>query len=344
MSSASISRQQLLPAYRIHRSWPLNMPEADQPLFAHELERNFGPVVLVKARGAAIRPDGVCTRGLGYVEESFQNAFQRRGYNWKTILRMWLKDKAVRTRQPVLLAHDYYSGNFFHWLTDALPRLLLARQAGCMAPLVLPQALLAQPYLLPSLSWFGLQQQDIITIQPGTYLRSPEVTLVTPVAVTGNYHPQVLQQLRATARAAWQLPTTLVPGKRVYISRRLATRRRMLNEDELFPILQRYGFEIVDAEKTSLEQMARLLAGADMLLSLHGAGLANMLFLPDGAQLVELRHQDDSGNNAYFAMAHALELPYCYLHVQPDSNRHYQQVSYTLDTAVLDALLRQRLG
>ena len=38
-------------------------------------------------------------------------------------------------------------------------------------------------------------------------------------------------------------------GDRIYISRRLAKRRKVVNEDAILPILQKYGFTIFQPEK-----------------------------------------------------------------------------------------------
>ena len=51
---------------------------------------------------------------------------------------------------------------------------------------------------------------------------------------------------------------------------------------------------------------------ARFVVANHGAGLANMLFLPEKSQVLELRKRDDSRNNCYFALASGLNLEYYY--------------------------------
>ncbi len=56
----------------------------------------------------------------------------------------------------------------------------------------------------------------------------------------------------------------------------------------------------------------RVASGARYMVSNHGAGLTNMLFMKAGGRVLELRHESDRINNCYFTLASALELDYLY--------------------------------
>ena len=60
-------------------------------------------------------------------------------------------------------------------------------------------------------------------------------------------------------------------NERIYISRRYATSRRVLNEEELCSLLQKYGFRICYLEQLSLKQQMVLFHGAGVILAPHGA-------------------------------------------------------------------------
>jgi len=51
---------------------------------------------------------------------------------------------------------------------------------------------------------------------------------------------------------------------------------------------------------------------ARYLVSNHGAGMTNMLFMPEGSNVLELRHREDCINNCYFTLSSALNLNYFY--------------------------------
>lgn len=77
-------------------------------------------------------------------------------------------------------------------------------------------------------------------------------------------------------------------GPFVYISRQKATGRQVINNDDLMGLLRTFGFREVFAEDYPPSQLARLLGQARVVLSPHGAGLANIIFCPKTTTVVEL--------------------------------------------------------
>ena len=59
--------------------------------------------------------------------------------------------------------------------------------------------------------------------------------------------------------------------ERLYIRRRNAGRRKIINEDEVTSILVRFGFEKIHAEDLSFEQQVRTCSRARYIVSNHGA-------------------------------------------------------------------------
>ena len=82
-------------------------------------------------------------------------------------------------------------------------------------------------------------------------------------------------------------------------------------------MLDREGFQVICAEDLTFEQQVRLASQTRYLVSNHGAGLANMLFMPAGGRVFELRHRTDYVNNCYFVMSSALDLNYFYQLCEP---------------------------
>ena len=79
------------------------------------------------------------------------------------------------------------------------------------------------------------------------------------------------------------------PRRRVYISRAMRpTRRPFLNEGECMDVLAEHGFDAYYTETLTLEEETELFASAEVVVALHGAGLANLLFCHPGTVVVEL--------------------------------------------------------
>ncbi len=77
-------------------------------------------------------------------------------------------------------------------------------------------------------------------------------------------------------------------GPFVYISRQKADGRRIVNNDDFMALMQAFGFREIFAEDYSALQLARSLSEVRVLISPHGAGLANTIFCPKSATVVEL--------------------------------------------------------
>jgi capsular polysaccharide biosynthesis protein len=99
---------------------------------------------------------------------------------------------------------------------------------------------------------------------------------------------------------------------RIYLSRRGAQRRRMVNETELEERLIERGFVSVQPETMTVAEQAELFSGAAFVVAPHGAGVTNMVFAPRGASLLELFHPDNL-NQTYRNLATACGLRYASL-------------------------------
>ncbi|XP_047969143.1 beta-1,2-xylosyltransferase XYXT1-like isoform X1 [Salvia hispanica] len=67
--------------------------------------------------------------------------------------------------------------------------------------------------------------------------------------------------------------------------------RILTNEDRISRAAEKLGFEVVSAEgdhSTNLTKFAQLVNSCDVMVGVHGAGLTNMVFLPEKAVLVQI--------------------------------------------------------
>jgi capsular polysaccharide biosynthesis protein len=97
-------------------------------------------------------------------------------------------------------------------------------------------------------------------------------------------------------------------SKRIYISREKANRRRILNEEELNPILKKFGFQRIFAEDLSLFEVAGIMRDATHIVAPHGAGLSNVVFCNPGTKVMEVFNTHIS--TEFWKLCAARELPY----------------------------------
>jgi len=202
--------------------------------------------------------------------------------------------ETVRLSQATWIVERVYH-NHSHWLTAHLPKLLLLRAMERLDSVLLPRE--RTPAIDGSLRLLGFDPEAFRTFAPDRFLQVDELTLIG----TDRFRPELLR-LVGEASGASAVPRGT---RRVFISRSRAARRRLLNEEALWPLLRDAGFERVHLEDLPFEQQAALMRETAVLCAPHGAGLTNMLFAPREADIIEFA---DPGfpNPNFYALASAL--------------------------------------
>jgi capsular polysaccharide biosynthesis protein len=180
----------------------------------------------------------------------------------------------------------------------------------------------------------------------GLRLEISRLIVIGPTAPTGNFRSGLLRRLRQKLLVTPPLPQP--DQQAIYISRADAAQRFIENEAELFPILDHAAdgivVKVVQLEGRSLADQIQLFQACRLLVGLHGAGLTNMLWMPTGSHVIEIRRRGDDHNNCYFAMACALGHRYSY--VQADDvlpGQSTQSARLHLDPVQLKQVLNEAL-
>jgi capsular polysaccharide biosynthesis protein len=100
--------------------------------------------------------------------------------------------------------------------------------------------------------------------------------------------PRILGCLRDRIFKRCAFDTTAPPSLKVYVSRRLALGRRVINEDELEQSLVKLGYHIAVTETMSYEDEVRLFANARIIVGAGGSGLSNVIFCRGRIKMVEI--------------------------------------------------------
>jgi capsular polysaccharide biosynthesis protein len=305
----------LCEATRALRKWPANFNEADIGIFKHELSVSIPATRLLELNHVNISSDGIIFSAGRILAESFN--YRHEFIRWATprnLLRFFVRNYAFKTRQRVdgqaLWITDNWGGAYFHWMADALPRLYTVRDQLTGSTLLLPASLTASPHILPSLAPFAIK--DIKFIAYNEIFHCRKLLVPSHTAPSGNYNERIIRNLSELYRSHYGQLQNAGSFDKVYISRGKARGRKIINEEEVVPLLQEHGFQVVFFEDYAFEEQVKIMLNARHLVSNHGAGLTNMLFLRPGSSVLELRKRGDSHNNCYFALASALDLKYYY--------------------------------
>jgi hypothetical protein len=191
------------------------------------------------------------------------------------------------------LGTPYACINFTHSLVDCLPRLHLARAAG-LDPASFDQIILPRipfPLLRAALlSALTVPESQIRWADTGVGFRCD--TLFQTAHPCVDLAPAYPPWIRSALPPSLLTPPASTAVRRIYLARGPG-RRALINETEVAALCSEFGFETVAS--SSLKDAAayvRLFSESSAVISPHGAGLTNVIFMPPGGTVVELSPSD----------------------------------------------------
>ena len=331
---------------RAVRAAPANLRPGDEEVFAHERERAIPPTRLLELRGVSATPEGMLFKGASILPESFSSPVIRRQFlaRRRSVLKFFAKNRLLRRRrritEPCLWVTDDWSGGYFHWLADALPRLYAARDAARDATLLLPHGFERLEFVTSSLKLFPVRRVEYVGADEVCVCE--RLLLPTHTAPSGHYNEPLVRELRAFLLEGCGAGTAGADA-RLYLSRGRAPKRRLTNEAEVARTVEEFGFRVVYFEEHSFCEQVRMAASARYLVSNHGAGLTNILFMPRGGGVLELRREGERERNWFFNLASAVGLSYYYQPCAPaDGDAHAGDL--TADVSALGENLALLVG
>jgi len=331
------------------RKPPANLRDSDSRLFRHEMEKTFPAVHTKTYRKVTILPNGAIIKHLILSELFFCKSIPQRGVvKVKSFAKLYINTitEIIRTSETVhidkvLFLTNFYSDNFFHWMGDVLPKLEVLSSSGISLKdytLVVPKTC-DNVYTRYTLNRYNL---PFVILESHQRVKAKNLVYTPILAPTGNFRPQLMERIRS--RFLNRIPPSGTKSDRVYISRKKAAKRRILNEHELLPLLKNHHFRVVIMEDLTFEEQIKLMANTDTLMSLHGAGLTHMLWMNEGSKVIEIRADNDAKNNLFFSLASDLNLKYSYMFAKPsNTNATTQKTDFLVNPESLDSLLQSVL-
>ena len=205
------------------------------------------------------------------------------------------------------IATDYGHANYGHFLLDGLSRLHLVERAGISIKdvdyIYCPQFRgLSTSRLMRML---GVPEDKCIPASRDEMIEADVLLSPSCPTISRNYAYWVPGFLRAAIT-----PDVAPAHRRLYVTRRDARRRRLVNEDAILPLLARHGFEIY--EKSKHPCPPKDFAQAEIVVGPHGAGLSDIAFCRPGTVVLEIIPSDHA--RAYFcSLARGAGLKYGYM-------------------------------
>ena len=233
-----------------------------------------------------------------FYSEHFRNDRSTK-WNWRTV---YDGKPDVSIPQLVMNCYHRFSYQYFHWFVEVMPRVWLASRSGFkprdalwfLGPLT-------QPFQRPSLELFGIYPSDICDVPDTAIVAFQRATnaafafdeplgTLRPSFTSGKYHvgwsKDYLNEIRDRAYFALKVPR-ISGDKKIFIDRRKATHRKIVNQEAVINEVQKAGFEIIDPGVMDFADQIRCFSQARIILAPHGAGLTNVIWAPPGAIVAE---------------------------------------------------------
>jgi capsular polysaccharide biosynthesis protein len=184
------------------------------------------------------------------------------------------------------------SFNYFHWMFDVLPRIHLLRQSKVeFDRFVINRGIEYRAnqcdFQDESLELMGITKEKWIECKADTHLMAKQLIVSSPAGYTAHVPKNVCQFLRNEFLEKRDIQKR-AGYERVFISREDALHRKLINEEEVFHVLEEHGFKKVSLSTMSFLEKIQLFHTAEVIVSPHGAGLTNLVFCNPGTRVIEL--------------------------------------------------------
>jgi hypothetical protein len=176
------------------------------------------------------------------------------------------------------------SNSYWHWLIEDLAPTIFALQLDVDSPIIVASR--PPKYVLDFLE---LQNREIIFVDGPVRVNS--LMMVQKVLDSGWPHPKDREILLRYEPFSKVRTKKKEEGTKLYISRR-KSKRSPANEIEIEKLFLSRGFEIAFMEDLNLLDEISLLSSVKSLAGVHGAGLANMLWMPEGGKVLDIVRED----------------------------------------------------
>ncbi len=340
-------RFEISPAVTEIKTW--DRARAKGPLdMTHFAEAYEAPAITFTPLGRTTVPgNSFCVRGeeLGVLRESLTLVG---GAMWAEVVVPGDKLVSIDNEEPALVCGNLAVINYYHWTLQCLANLLVYRRLTGSDDFTA---------IVPTLTGFRAQLVALSDFCGRTVEIEADEVLTANHGIYGNLcggafsfapHPATMAEFDALAA---EVEAERSFGKRIYASRLDARNMRgVVNEEAVCDLMLRHGFEIITPGELSVEEQIAAFRDADVIVSPHGAGLANLVYCRTGSRtrVVELL-QSSYIPGSYIRICQAKGLDYTGIvssdavpldeNGNPLPQRNFNNINNAVDLDLLDKVL-----
>ncbi|NEP89600.1 MAG: tetratricopeptide repeat protein [Okeania sp. SIO2C2] len=203
---------------------------------------------------------------------------------------------------------------YFHWMFDVVTRIDLLRRTN----LIIDKFVFTRcdkKFQIETIAALGIKQSQIIESRFFPHIKAQK--LVVPSSYKsqkGNLRVSKwgCEFLRSLFIKSQTIIKSSRKPERIYISRKFASWRRVLNEEEVVNLLEKFGFISLSLESMSIAEQALYMVAAKVIVAPHGGGLTNLVFCSPGTKVIEI-FSPKYITNFYWEISNLCRLSHYYL-------------------------------
>lgn len=207
--------------------------------------------------------------------------------------------------------------NYFTWICQVIPQIELLRRSGIDMETIDKFAIhfTNKSFQKQTLNLVGIPLEKIVSLADRHHIQASKLIVPSPLVTQEPIHtriPEWSYEFLKREFLAGKYLENIPKKRRIYISRRKAKIRQVVNEKEVMEFLSQYGFESVVLESLPVVEQASLMAEAEAVISPHGAGLTNAIFCSPGTKIIEI-FSPIYVVKTYWIISNSCELDYYYM-------------------------------
>jgi capsular polysaccharide biosynthesis protein len=326
----------------LNRKLPNNFDCKDEHLFKDEGKRQIQNGTIYILKNKTVNQDFLVFSIYGFESDSFlyRSSFKP---NWYSSVKFLVKNLFFQPKSIIpkgIWITDAWSSGYFHWFGDVLQKIFILKSNNILTDeyvLLLPEDFIKYDYIQDSIIHLNLK---VKYIKKNELVLCLELVKVNLPFQSGNYFDEEIKLMNNYFRNL-NLTNNKV-YKTVYLSRNKATRRKVINDEEIINNFNLLNITTLCSEDLSWNKQLETFKHVDLLISIHGAGLTNMIFMKPGSTIIEFRHPKSNKQNCFYNLACALNLNYFYLvGIPSDEDSHLSDL--TIDTLKLKEIVENIL-
>lgn len=309
---------------QIKTKLPRNVKKEHLFLFKQKESYTIRPLKMKLIRNVFVSHWGLIIKKLLLPKQSAENLIGTYDHSfyfkhWRIAIEQYLVSKFGKSLKSIKLEDEkhYFSIHtpwfgYFSWLTTCLPRLIAVSKNYPDAVLLLPEEWKSTPFVNDSLLMFENVEKREIANDHHVFVKHFVFCETRPW--TSVFYPEQIEQVRDLfSENLLTAKIDVKPIQRLYVSRKKANRRKVVNEEEIENYLIENGFQSICFEDYNIYEQVFLMQNAAVVISMHGAGMANSMFMQPKSVLFELSpeiHVPKLFRFPFWRIASIIELEY----------------------------------